>query len=193
MLTTSVKLRLGQYGGPVYVDIAELAVDVVDILTEVLPTMELKSTVDDVPGGALLEGELVVTPRLKLVVAAVEVVNTPGLVIPELVLADGIAEVEAPMLELEITMLETIAGTEEEIKLKMTGLELETAILELRAGTGEGTELECPELELDTSPDGTAELGRKTLELEMLGLTTTDGEIPAIELELAISELTEEL
>ena len=92
LLVTSMKLRSGQYSAPVKLDVAELAVDVVDMLSEVLPTVELEvlveSALDEIPGGALLDGELVMT-ELVLAVAVIEVATTIELETPELVFAVG--------------------------------------------------------------------------------------------------------
>jgi hypothetical protein len=179
VLFASIKLRSGQYGGPEKVDVAELAVDVVDILSEALPTIELKSTVEDVPGGALLDSGLVVTTEFGIAVGAVDVAATLELEIPELVLAveinDG-PEVETPVPEPKTAMLDGAVGIEEGIELDATELELETTMLELEAG-----------------PDGTIELEGTVVELSTLELDTMDEEMLATELELAMLEPTAEL
>jgi hypothetical protein len=149
------------------------------MLSGVLPTVEPKGTLDDVPSGAMLDDELVATGELKLAVGAVNVVATFEPEIPELVLAAGIddvGEVETLMLELRLPMLEVVAGIGKEIELEDAGLELDTAMLELGVG-----------------PDGTVELEGTPLELGTLELGRIDEEIPAIEPELAMLELTEEL
>lgn len=84
----------------------------VEILSEVLPKVTPKGTLDDVPSGALLDSELVVTGELKLGVGAVNVMAAFEPEIPELVLAAGIddvGEVETLVLELEAPMLEVVA------------------------------------------------------------------------------------
>jgi hypothetical protein len=158
--------------------VAELAVDVVDTLSEMLPRVELeapvKSRLDEVPGDAPPDAELVGTAELVLAVGASEVVTTLELEMPELVLIiepEDVADIGKPVLELEIARLEVVAGRGEENEL-------------------EGTELEpgTPLLELEASPDGTTEL-----EVIVLGLNKTDEVLPPIELGLAAMEIIEEL
>jgi hypothetical protein len=156
----------------------ELAVDVVDIPGEELPTIELKITVEDVPGSAVPDIELVVEPKLKVAVKPRGAVTIFELKIPELVLAVEItadAEGEAPVLELETAEIEAIDGIDE-IKVDIAEMELENAVLEVGA-----------------SPDDRIELEGTPLELDMPRVDTTDENTAAIELELVMPELTEEL
>lgn len=105
--------------------------------------------------------------------------TTVELSVPEPVLAVEInteAEGEAPVLELETTKIEAVAGIEEEIEIGITEPELEKAILELGVG-----------------PDGRIELEGTPLGLDMPGVDATEEKTAATELELAKSELTEEL
>jgi hypothetical protein len=161
----------------------ELAVDVVDMPIEVLPTTELKITVDDVPGDEFPDIELVVEPKLEVAVGPVEAVATFELEISEPVLVVEVnveAGDEAPVLEFETANVEVVVGIEvdvievelvditleldpgpdERIELHSILLEFEVEKVEAVARIDEievndmATELEDVILELDAGPDG---------------------------------------
>jgi hypothetical protein len=184
-----VKLRSGQYGVPVWLDIAEVAVDVIEILSEVLPTeIPAESALDEVPFCAVLDDGLVVTLGAVLTVVVTDAVTVLEFEAPELVPAMETDDaVEAPMLEFDAAMLELVTRLDEEIELEDNGLDPATVMLEL-----DGTILELDDtmLELDGAMlelDGvTLELDSTLLELDgaMLELDSTTLELDGVMLEL---------
>jgi hypothetical protein len=198
-----VKLRSGQYGVPVWLDIAEVAVDVIEILSEVLPTeIPAESALDEVPFCAVLDDGLVVTLGAVLTVVVTDAVTVLEFEAPELMPAMETDDaVEAPTLEFDAAMLELVTRLDEEIELEDNGLDPATVMLELD-GTileldGTMLELDGAMLELDSTLlelDGAMlELDNTLLELDsmlleldgaMLGLDGTTLELDGVMLEL---------
>ena len=192
-----MKLRSGQYGAPVKLDVAELAVDVVDMLSELLPTVRLEAPLDNALGGvpdeALLNGELVATAELAAV-RVVDVETTLELETIELTLADetdGAGEVGEAVLELVAAMIEDVVNTDEEVELKVVETELKTAMLEVEVSPDNVTELTDTVLELDASPDELTELEGTVFELEAGPEEKTAFENPVMEPEIVPEEATE--